>query len=221
MINLNKKFEYWIENFGDVNRLCFGCYYPDDVDDKDYDLIDSKKAEYLKSSFNLAEFKKIIVFSETLFGNSKTPLGVYISKDNLPNNNMQSLLEDEYFDGKDKTKIHIVEINSNTPEKIVKYGCFMVLIHSTEFNNDIHMRIFNECKKANYKYFTMNSFHEMFKKLNNSIKGSHVFVNNCGTTDVRIFRKLPKFVGTIYTYSVYGDLVNKVIPEEYCQPMLF
>lgn len=58
---------FWMEDFQYGLRLTFGCYYPDDLNYDDDELMRQQLVEYLIEYIDLSQYKKLLICERRIF----------------------------------------------------------------------------------------------------------------------------------------------------------
>lgn len=214
---LNKKLCYWMEDFQYGRRLTFGCYYPDDLNDDDRKLRRQQLVEYLTEHIDLSQYKKLLICERDMFYTE--------NKEEEPNYTDTNPSKEMIFKGKYPGRpgyrgapcqafVCMIELKSDDAN-VIGIGHHIVLLVPNEIEiTTLSKKLFETLKRNRYSYFHTSEYDELFTSWMKEIPNASLIVN-CGLEDVRLFKKLPEYVGTVYVYNLYGELAKPDIPDQY------
>lgn len=217
MERLNKHFCYWIEDSNEMRRLSFGCYYPDDVDGDDIELMRQKQVEYLAENIDLSNYKKLLICERLVFDEDKKPGVNHIWQIDGSGKPQQILFENNHKQEKWTSYYCISELISDDPNIIASEGDFVFIIPKEYDINTLPEPIFHKFKSANYDSFKRENYIDLYLDLVNMVEDSSLIVWS-GMVDGRSFNKTPPFVGTMYSIDIYGELCKFPVLEKYLAP---
>ena len=217
---LNKKLCYWMEDFQYGRRLTFGCYYPDDLNDDDRKLRRQQLVEYLTEHIDLSQYKKLWICERTIFYTENEEELHYTWDFDDTDKTKEIIFKGEYpgrpgyLGAPCQTFLCMVELKSNDAN-VIGTGTYIVLLVPNQIEiNTLSEKLFETLKRNRYSYFHTSEYDELFTSWMKEIPNSSLIVN-CGLEDVRVVKKLPEYVGTVYAYNIYGELAKHNIPDQY------
>jgi hypothetical protein len=201
----NNKFTYWVEEFEKRRRLIFGCYYPDDVDDADDELMRQKQVEYLKGFLDLSNYGKLEIIIRSVFDADDTMKKVKTVWDYHQIEKPQGVLfEKSYRFDKGKTLFCTVDLINDSPDMVVKGHDILFLAPKQVDLQSLSLNCFQEFKKHNYDPYYAEKYTEMFFEIARNVSNSYLIVNY-GMIDCRVVKKFPLGIGTLYASEIFGD----------------
>ena len=216
---LNKKLCYWMEDFQYGRRLTFGCYYPDDLNDDDDELMRQQLVEYLTEHIDLSQYKKLLICERRVFdteNKEEEPSYTWDSDDQLKEMRFKGEYSGRpgYLEAPCQAFVYMIELKSDDAN-VIGIGCHIVLLVPNEIElTTLSEKLFETLKRSKYSYFHTSEYDELFTSWIKEIPNASLIVN-CGLSDVRLFKKIPEYVGTVYVYNLYGELAKHDIPEQY------
>lgn len=218
---LNKKLCYWMEDYKYGRRLTFGCYYPDDLNDDDDELRRQQLVEYLTEHIDLSQYKKLLICVRDVFYTEDEEENLnYTWNFDDTDQSKEIIFKGEYpgrpgyQEAPRKSFVCMVELKSDDAN-VIGTGYYIVLLVPNELNiNTLSEKLFETLKRDKYSYFHSKEYDELFTSWMKEIPNASLIVNY-GLSDVRLFKKLPEYVGTVYVYNIYGELAKHPIPNQY------
>lgn len=210
-----------MEDYKYGRRLTFGCYYPDDLNDDDWELRRQQLVEYLTGNIDLSQYKKLLICERSVFYTENEEKNLNYTWDfDDTNQSKEIVFKGEYIGRAGylgapcKSFVCMIELKSNDAN-VISTGCHIVLLVPNEINiNTLSKKLFETLKRNKYSYFDTTEYDELFTSWMKEIPNASLIVN-CGLSDVRLFKKLPEYVGTVYVCNVYGELAKYDIPDQY------
>lgn len=215
---LNKKLCYWMEDFQYGRRLTFGCYYPDDLNDDDDELMRQQLVEYLTEHIDLSQYKKLLICERRVFDTENKVEESNYTWD-IDDRSKEMIFKGEYpgrpgyLGAPCQSFVCMIELKSDDAN-VIGIGHHIVLLVPNEIEiTTLSKKLFETLKKSRYSSLHRSEYNELFTSWIKEIPNASLIVS-C-SADIRLFKKLPEYVGTVYVYNLYGELAKYDIPEQY------